>query len=468
MTQYVTESSSPVLPPDTLRALTLQVLALSSVDTVEVQLDHLATGVTRISRGRVWLNNSGDTLQLGIYMQSGQRRGITLSINQIDTASLRQAVQYLERAAREQPGDPTDVSIQIPPRTYLPNTTWHDATVTAFTVDRHDMIETVTAPVIAAGLSVSAFVGVALHSRCYADKQGLIAAAQETDSEIVVTGRTISGKGSGWAGQAARDWTTLRPGVVADEAIRLTRLAANPVLFEPGRHVTILDRPAVAQIVARMGGPFNAESTINGVGPLYDGKAGRVRLDQRVLDSRLTLSSDPNDAEGGYIPFNLQAYPLVPMVWIEGGILKHLAYQARYAAKRGVAPSNDPPDSLRLACGASDTPLTVEEMIANCEQGIYVNRFSQIEGPDPVLGVVTGVTNGACLLVRHGKIEKAIRDLRFVESPWYFLNRVVAIGTSQRSAFGYAPWQGDWPIAPTIVPPLMINDFNFVALADAV
>jgi len=115
----------------------------------------------------------------------------------------------------------------------------------------------------------------------------------------------------------------------------------------------------------------------------------------------------------------------------------------------------------------SGGPTTVEEMIANCELGIYVNRFAQMSDLGGPSAMMTGVTNGGCFLVRHGKIEKAIRDLRFVDSPWLFLNRLEAIGTTQRTAFGYAPWSGGWPIAPTIVPPVMVRDFNFTALADA-
>jgi len=83
--------------------------------------------------------------------------------------------------------------------------------------------------------------------------------------------------------------------------------------------------------------------------------------------------------------------------------------------------------------------------------------------------MMTGVTNGGCFVVRHGKIEKPIRDLRFLDSPYFFLNRILAIGPTVRTAFGYSPSQrDDWPLAPTIVPPVMVQDFNFIALADAV
>ena len=81
---------------------------------------------------------------------------------------------------------------------------------------------------------------------------------------------------------------------------------------------------------------------------------------------------------------------------------------------------------------------------------------------------MTGVTYGGCFLVKNGKIEKPVRNFRFVDSPWFFLNRLIEIGTSERTALGYSPWYGDWPVTPTIVPPVMVREFNFTALADAI
>jgi predicted Zn-dependent protease len=215
-----------------------------------------------------------------------------------------------------------------------------------------------------------------------------------------------------------------------------------------------------------MGGEFNAGRVLNGSGPLYDRIVNKPRLGQRIFDPRVTLSSDPNDPDGGYLPFNPWGWPLVPMTWVgTGGVFENIAYETELAASMGVTPANDPPRSLRMSGG----PTTVEEMIANCKLGIYVNRFSHLSGIDESSGAMTGLTNGGCYLVRNGKIEKSVRHFRFIESPWHFLNRVEAIGSSERTAFGYAPWQeGGWPVAPTIVPPLMIRDFNFGALSDAV
>jgi len=459
-------TSSPVLSPEALRALATFILGESSADAMEVHIEHVATGVARVARNRIRVNNSGDTLRVDLGAKFGHRAEIGLDVNQLDEASLRQAVAYLDRIAHEQLGDPTPMGMPIPPRKYFPVTTWRDATADAFSEARHTVIPTLVTPFLEKQLISAAFVGVYLRSVVYANKSGLMAAGQETDVELTVTGWNANGKGSGWAGQATRDWTTVRAASVAEEARRITLLAANPVAFEPGRRVAILDRPAVAQLVRKIGGDFDASSTFAGMTPMYNRVTRRPKLGERVADPRITLSSDPNDPEGGFLPFNSSAYPLVPMRWVHEGVLENLAYDWYLAAAEGITPSNDPPASLRMSGGHT----SIDEMIANCKEGIYVNRFSHLQGAgsDPTSGLVTGVTSGGCLLVRNGKIVKSIKSLRFIASPWAFFNQLEAIGPSERTAFGYAPWQGDWPIPPTIVPPLMVRDFNFVALADNV
>jgi len=461
-------TTDSVLPPEALRAVAEFVLSITSADMGTVRVTHVAAGTARVSRNRVRVNSNGDTITLDFSLLHGNRLGAGIELNQLDEKTLRQAVAYIDRIAHEQVGDATPTTMPVAPRIYGPNTSWKPATAEAIGDARAAVLPNLVRPLLRNHLNVGAFVGVSLRSTVLASTQGVMVAAQESDTEMTVTGWNANGKGTGWAGQAARDWMTLNPAAVADEAARLTRLAANPVAFEPGRRVVILDRPAVAQIVRTMGYAFDAYSTfILRCTPMYSKVTHQPRLHEQVLDSRISLSSDPNDPDGEYFPFNDSGEPLVAMPWIERGVLTHLAYGAAFAAQCGVTPSNDAPESLRMS-GGSDT---IEDMIAHCKEAIYVNRFAQVShtGDDPTSGMLTGITSGACLLIRNGKIEKSIRPLRFVASPWFFLNQLEAIGSSQRTAFGYAPWAGNsWPIAPTIVPPLMIREFNFTAMADAI
>jgi predicted Zn-dependent protease len=127
---------------------------------------------------------------------------------------------------------------------------------------------------------------------------------------------------------------------------------------------------------------------------------------------------------------------------------------------------------------------TVDEMIATCEQGIYINRFSNVSLIDYETGMLTGVTSNGCFLVRNGKMAAAVRNFRFLDSPFLAFNRIRMLGKSMRAAIGQIssglwdfdilggwPPTGDaarWPHVPLIVPAMMIDDFLLTSLADAV
>jgi predicted Zn-dependent protease len=124
----------------------------------------------------------------------------------------------------------------------------------------------------------------------------------------------------------------------------------------------------------------------------------------------------------------------------------------------------------------SGGPTKIEAMIASCHEGIYVNRFAGVDQIDGRNGMLTGVTCDGCFLVKGGKIDGPVKNFRFADSPWFFLNQIIALGVPVRAAFGYTPPalsepsipETQWPRPPVIVPPMMVRDFNFTALADAV
>jgi len=459
---------SPVLAPDVLRRIAHDVLDAASADTTSVLVHHIASGATRVSENHVRLTNSGDTLEIYISSQFGYRGGSAMQLNQIDSKSIHEAVQRAERIAHELFGDSalSPSVMPIPPRTYGPATVWHDTTAAAMVEERQVVVPTLLQPMLDEQLRAAAFVGVYAHAKLFASRQGLFVLGQETDAEMTVTGWSPSDPGvlgsPGWAGQAAREWKVLDPTQVGTDAARITQRAANAVAYEPGRRLAILGRPAVAQMVRAIGRDYDAHATHMGLTPLSG-----IKIGDKVWDERVSLSSDPNDPEGGYLPFNNDGFPQVKMSWISGGRLANLAYSTYYAASSGVAVPNDAPTSLRLEA-TSGVQTSLDDMIMNAKEAIYVNRFVDIDVIRWRSGLMTGVTQGGCFLVHNGKIEKSVKDFRFVESMYFILNRLVAIGTAERTAMGYAPWHGEWPIAPTIVPPLMVSDFNFVSLAEAV
>jgi predicted Zn-dependent protease len=322
------------------------------------------------------------------------------------------------------------------------------------------------------GLQAAGFIGLMARSECFLTKAGLFYYSDETDSEVTATAHTADGVGSGWAGQAHRNWSRMRLADVGARAATIAKMSAAPQALEPGRRTAILTPGALAQILRFLAIEYNAFDTDLGY-TAFSRKPRGNKLRQRVFDPRISMRSDPADPDGGFRPYFLSyreqgASP--PMNWVENGVLKNLSYDTSYGPDRGKAYA-EMPWSIRLSGGNT----TIDEMIAQCKEGVLVHRVSDVDLVSKETGLLTGVTRDGCFFIKDGKINRAVKNFRFLESPFFFLNRIVALGVPERAAFGYTPRTDDepydvteWPRRPLIVPPMMVNDFNFVALADAV
>lgn len=465
----------PVITRERLLALSHRLLQATTFNDVQLSIAHTVRMVTRLANNRVLLSDDGDTIEV----QIGYTRGpfVYFNTNQLDDRTLVAGITECERLLRasatahveswmhhEIPMQDTPVSVNL----------WHEPTVQAMTSStaRETMASDLLRAVTRAQLQASGFVGLMARAETMLRKDGdIVFYNEETDSEITMTARSRDGTRSGWGGQAARDWSMIRPADIAQRAIRMATLEGAVVAVEPGRRTAILTSTAMAQIVRFLAKQFDARDTDGGETALSKSPHGGNKLRQRVVDPRLTMTSDPADPDGGYRPFfdELACVATPPMTWIEHGTLKNMAYDKLYAMDRGKTYA-DLPFSLRMTGGET----TVDEMIASCREGIYVNQFSDLSLVDRHSALLTGVTRDGCFLVKNGQIVKAIKNFRFLESPFFFLNKIDVLGAPERAAFGYTPqvpgdeWWRGWPRPPVIVPPMMVRDFNFSALADFV
>jgi predicted Zn-dependent protease len=443
--------SAPAMSADALAALGRQILSYSTVDTTRVELVHTVQGITRVMRNRMRAGEDGETLTIRITTQHGSRTDFELGTNQISAPLLRAAVQLADAQARSASQGSPDKEPLLGPRTYVPVTLTHPSTLEALHEGRHAVAPALVRAVRAAHLQCSVFVGVMNRSTCAMDTSGLLASGEETDAEVTLTVWTRDGMNSGWAGQATRDWSQLAVSRLAEEAIDMARRSENPVALEPGRRTAILGPAAVGQLLRNV--------------PMDIGHEGPGAIGRRVCDARLTLQSDPADAEGGYLPFfpirsnrGEIGYPVQAMVWIRNGIQENHALVPGRAAQLGRLHPHPGPMAMRVS---GSTITSVADMIAGCQEGVYIHRL---------YGGAEGVTRDGCFLIKHGKLERPVKNFRIRENPWFALNNLEAIGPTARTAWGAnGAWFYDqpWPHEPVIVPPLMIRDFNLVALADA-
>jgi len=471
-------AARPVLTQEQVNALNARIIRMTSADTATVFVTHTARVVTRFANGRILITDDGDELEISITTLYGTRGGVWTRTNQLDDTSLRAIVARCEAMARAQMGGETLLAEPMQQDHYLPVALWHDATVRAMTTSRATVVPAIVDEVSRHGLTAAGFVGIMARAQAVLTKAGIHAYCEETDSEVTVTARSGSnstggsqGASSGWAGQAARDWSTVDVVDVAHRAAEFALRGRNPQAVEPGRRTAILGPAAVAQLLCSFAQHLDAFLTDSGGTGFSKSDGGGNKLRQRVFDPRITMRSDPADPDGGYPNYFLVGSANPQMTWVERGVLTNLAYSVEYALGRGKMYAEDP-DSIRVDGGSS----SIDAMIANCREGIYVNRLSGVELIDLRSGLMTGVTRDGCFLVKDGKIDRPVKNFRILDSPFFFLNKLVALGPTARAPFGYAPpgqdepnqFTLDWPRRPMIVPPMMVRDFNFSSLADAV
>jgi predicted Zn-dependent protease len=461
-----------------------------------VFIEHSARAVTSVGNNRMRDWQVGDELAIQFWSRFGSGLPVGIASNQTDPASLQRLIDRAV-ALLPPPPPPNEVEPEDPdapehftfnPRPFLPVSLWSDRTAHAIETPTNDAVDAVVSQVQDATrtpLTPTVTSVLSARSTLYLYPQGLTAWAHETDCELTLTTRNPDGTESGWAGHAHRDWGMVTPATVAHRALQLATWGNTAVAVEPGRRTVILSPVAVGQLVRFMATGFR-----NGMaGPLFGPKSftpAETFIGKRVFDERLRMRSDPADPDGGFPPFfelngnDPAGLPYPAMTWVDGGVLKHLAagLMGSYGQWCEV------PYSMRVEAMPGTELATIEQMIASCGSGIYVNRFGSLRVLDERTGMMTGVTRDGCFLVRDGKIDKRAKNFRFVESPFHAFNRLRMIGAAERVPLGNdSPTDGEryssfgwpragrwsrWPRVPIIAPSMMIDDFNFSSLADAV
>jgi predicted Zn-dependent protease len=178
-----------------------------------------------------------------------------------------------------------------------------------------------------------------------------------------------------------------------------------------------------------------------------------------VIDERISLTSDPADPEAYAAPFTGDGLPTRGTTWIENGVVRNLAYDRYWAAKKGVEPIAAG-GTLRMSGGTA----SLEELVASTARGLLVTRFWYIRGVDPRTILYTGLTRDGTFLIENGKITRAVKNFRFNESPIFMLNNLEAMGRAERVSAS----ESGGPGSAVVVPPIKCREFNFTSLSDAI
>lgn len=468
------------LSADVYRDVLAQILRSSSgrAQTL-VWLSSAWRSDVRWARNRITM--SGDWRNVDAAVLNGAQ-GDT---NQIDNVSLHDMVEWTEKMQqifgspyRSQSNADT-IGHQLYPWTYI----WSDSTYAQSHDTRIDIANRLMAGAESAGMLSAGYLAIDAKSHVLPITAQLLYARQ-TVAQCSISVRDPAGTASGWAGASSYAWERVDAEQLAATALDKCLRSHNPARIEPGRYTVVLEPQATFGLVEQLwrnrlrtnywdlfsnigsdkpfGIPQTKDVTVSKYGNTV--RVGTTKIGQRIFDPRINIWFDPRDPDLGGVPWTGQGYPIQPVELVSGGVLTTLNYQPNLGPFQQIqlgvpADPRGKPDTQRFRMDGGNHVTPIAEMLETTERGLLVTRFSGVRLLDEGSVLCSGVTRDGVWLIEHGKITRAVKNLRFTESPIFALNQVEQIGPSI-PIFS--------PEYPAVVPAIKVRDFSFTALEDAV
>jgi predicted Zn-dependent protease len=437
-------------------ALAKRVLGFSTAEQARVTINSGGRGNTRFAVNQI--STAGDNYDGTINIRSTiGKRSASVTTNKVDDESLKAAVQMSERLAKLAPEDP-EAMPELGPQQYAESGGWSDTTAGLDPGVRAAATRMITEPARKESLISTGFLESVAGSNAVANSKGLFAYGRQTALALTTTVRTQDGTGSGWAGATSHDWKQIDPASLAARAIEKAKRSVNAVAVEPGRYTVVFEPTAVGNLVQFISFAMQARSADEGRS-FFSKQGGGNKIGVKVVDERVTLASDPLDAEAYAQTFTGDGQPVPKTVWIENGVVKNLSYDRYWAQKQGKE-ATPFAGTLRMSGGTA----SLDELIAGTERGILVTRFWYLRPVDPRTILYTGLTRDGTFLIEKGKITRPVKNMRFNDSPIFMLNNLEAMGRPVRVSAS----ESGGPGLAIVVPPIRVRDFSFTSLSDAV
>lgn len=448
-------AATAVLSREECQRIVERVQALSHADGCFVNLNSFYTGNMRFAANQLSTSGGVEDAQLAVQSSFGPKHAV-VTTNDLSDESLARVVQQSEALARLAPDDP-EAMPELPPQQYQTVPAWIDATADLSPAERARAAMTALDLGRAQGsdITVAGFITHSAGSTALGNKAGMFAYHRNTDVNYTLTVRTSDGTGSGWAGADNQDWRTIDFAAVSRRAADKARASRNPVAIEPGRYTVIMEPQAVGDLVQLLAFSLDARSADEGRSA-FTKPGGGTKIGEKIVDDRVTLVSDPADAQLLGQPFDGQGLPLGRQVWIENGVLRQLVYSRYWAQHQQQQPTGFP-TTVKLMGGDQ----TLDQLIAGTDRGVLVTRLWYLREVDPRTILFTGLTRDGTFLIENGRISRAIRNFRFNDSPLFLLANLQALGAAERIAGTEAG--GD-----IVMPAVKAAEFNFTSLSDAV
>jgi predicted Zn-dependent protease len=430
-------------------------LRASKADACRVSVNSTYDTNVRFADNQMSTSGVTDNATLSITSFIGKRSASVLT-NDLSQRGVAQAVVQAEALARLAPEDPESLP-ELGPQRYTEVPAWFDSTAQLSAEDRaRAALTALEVSRSARDLQVAGYIECNATARAIGNSAGLFAFHRGTRANYTLTVRTSDGTGSSWSGADENDWSKIDFRAMAARTIERARASREPRAVEPGRYTVIFEPQASADFLGAIRGVLGARAADEGRSAMSK-PGGGTKVGERILDARVTLVSDPADPQILNAAFDADGLPLQRETWVENGVLKQLSYDRFWAQRQGVRATGGGGGfgggggGFKMLGGDA----SIDAMIRGTERGVLVTRLWYLRPVDQRTLVYTGLTRDGTFLIENGRISRSIKNFRFNDSPLLMLNKVEAIGPTQRTDGG-------------VFPAIKARDFAFTSLSDAV
>jgi len=439
------------------KSITDKILSYVKADDASVGAGSEKLSHLRFAQNTFLTSGQRESRNANITVWIGGKRG-TSSTNDLDDASLKSMVEEAERIAKLAPID-REYLPTLGKQTYKPVNSYVEATANISLTNRAKAIgdiisECEKTKVIGAGFHVAR-----AQTSAFATKNGNFGFEPTTSVSLSMTARTADGQSSGYFLRSHFDVARLDTQRIAREAVRKALEGRNAKTIEPGVYTVILEPQAVADLIGNIAFGFDARNAEEGRSA-YSAPGGKTRLSEKIFDERISIYSDPWNAELPGSPSAQAGLPAQRIYLIKNGVLENLVYSRFWAKQATKEPTAGPVNTIM----ETTAPIsTAEEMIRSTKRGILISRFWYIRSTDPRTASLTGLTRDGVWFIENGKIQYPVKNFRFNQSITQMLapGNVEMVGASERVG-------GSEGGNASLLPTLKLKAFNFTSQSEAV
>ena len=439
----------PTLTRSRCQEILERVRRFSTAEEVEILLTGGRQSLTRFANNIIHQNVEENSALLSVRAVVGQRTA-RATTNRFDDDSIRRVVEEAVSIARLQAPDP-DLPPIAEPSTTPDVDRFDEPTAAAEPEFRADAIRRAVQIAESRSLTAAGTFSIGVSAEAVLNSRGLFAYHAQTRAEASIT--VMGPDSSGWAKANSTRAGEIDLERLAEVAVQKALASRAPVEIPPGPYPVTLEPAAVLDLFGFLAYDFSATALRDQRSFLTD------RLGKPLFGSNITIRDDACHPLQSGAPFDGEGIARRPLVLVDQGVVREVAYSRQSARLAGVEPTGhgfpvpneygEAPVNIVFSGGDS----SVEEMVRSMDRGILVTRLWYIREVDPYQKILTGMTRDGTFLVEGGEIRRGLRNFRFNQSMIELLRNVEALGPAVRAA-GEESFE-------MVVPPLQVREFHF-------